>query len=151
MKAFFLLLPAFFSITTYAQDTSSQVSKVTVYKDNRLDDLIKKETEINEAYARLLGRSAKGYRLMILSTNDRALAMNVRSELLRNFPDQKVYMIFQQPYIKLKFGDFLERDEAVKYKAEIIKSKLITNNIYLVSEKIELKTDKNKDKDPTSN
>jgi hypothetical protein len=71
----------------------------------------------------------------------------VRAELLKDYPEQKVYMIFQQPYIKLKFGNFLEKEEAEKYKDEIIKTKLLSNNIYLLSEMIEVKPDKNKDKD----
>jgi hypothetical protein len=54
-------------------------------------------------------------------------------------------MSFQPPYIKLRFGNFLERADAEKYKKEIISSKLVTNNIYLLPETIEIKPDKDKD------
>ena len=120
--------------------------KVVVIKDNRLDVLAKKEAEFNEALA-LGSRVGKGYRLMVLSTNDRALAMNLRATLLQRFPEQKVYMSFQPPYIKLKFGNFLERSEADQYKKDITNAKLVNTNIYIVPENIELKPDKNKDKD----
>ena len=128
------------------KDSSSPVGKVSVYKDSRLDILAKKEAEFNEAIA-LGPKFAKGYRLMVLNTNDRSRAMNLRGNLLQKFPEQKVYMSFQPPYIKLKFGNFLEKSEADEYKKEITRSKLVKTNIYLVPEIIEIKPDKNKDKE----
>ncbi|MBC7890006.1 MAG: SPOR domain-containing protein [Ferruginibacter sp.] len=128
------------------KDSSEPTGKVTVFKDSRLDILAKKEAEFNEALA-LGPKSAKGYRLMVLSTNDRAKAMNLRARLLQRFPEQKVYMSFQPPYIKLKFGNFLEKAEADQYKKEITTNKLVTTNIYLVPEIIEIKPDKNKEKE----
>lgn len=131
---------------TTPKDTTVPMGKVRVFKDSRLDILAKKEAEFNELAA-LGSKSAKGYRLMVLSTNDRTQAMTLRARLLQRFPEQKVYMSFHPPYIKLKFGNFLEKAEADKYKKEIIKNKLVTTNIYLVPEIIEIKPDKNKEKE----
>lgn len=128
------------------KDSMVPMGKVTIFKDSRLDILAKKEAEFNEAIA-MGPKSARGYRLMVLSTNDRALAMNLRAKLLQRFPEQKVYMSFQPPYIKLKFGNFLEKAEADQYKKEITSNKLVTTNIYLVPEIIEIKPDKNKEKE----
>ncbi|MEP7142465.1 MAG: SPOR domain-containing protein [Ferruginibacter sp.] len=128
------------------KDTVATSGKVTVFKDGRLDILAKIEAEFNEALA-LGPKAAKGYRLMLLSTNDSAQAMNLRARLLKRFPDQKVYMSFQPPYIKLKFGNFLEKTEADQYKKEITNNKMVTTNIYLVPEIIEIKPDKNKEKE----
>lgn len=128
------------------KDSSSPVGKVSVFKDSRLDILAKKEAEFNEAIA-LGPKFAKGYRLMVLNTNDRSRAMNLRGNLLQKFPKQKVYMSFQPPYIKLKFGNFLEKAEADEYKKEITRSKLVKTNIYLVPDIIEIRPDKNKDKE----
>lgn len=147
-KIFTLILPAFFALPSSAQiasvkDTATE-GKITVYKDSRMDVLAKKEAAINETY--LLGpKSAKGYRLMLLSTNDRPAAMNLRRQLLQRFPEQKVYMSFQPPYIKIRFGNFLEKEDADKYKKEIIRTKLVTNNIYVLPEIIEIKPEKDKD------
>jgi len=155
-KIFSIFLPAFFALHAAAQitdvkDTATE-GKVTVYKDNRLDVLAKKEAAFNEANAYSLGpRSAKGYRLMLLSTNDRPAAMKLRAQLLQRFPEQKVYMSFQPPYIKIRFGNFLEKAEAEKYKKEITSTKLVSNNIYILSETIEIKPDKDKDKEKDSN
>ena len=82
---------------------------------------------------------------MLLSTNDRTIAMKVRTLLLQRYPEQKVYMSFQPPYIKLKFGNFLDREEAEDYRKEILKNKMVASNIYLSAERIEVKPDKNND------
>jgi hypothetical protein len=116
-----------------------------VEKDSRIDILGKKMAEYNEALAsRPSGvKMVRGYRLMVLSTPDRNNAMTVRSKLLRMYPDQKVYMTFQSPYIKLKFGNFAEKAEAERYRKQLDNSEIVKNNIYLVNEMIELKFDKN--------
>ena len=152
MKKFFSISVFFLSavilraqvVTT--KDSAVPAGRVSVIKDSRLDILAKKEAEFNEALA-LGPKSAKGYRLMVLSTNDRNEAMNLRARLLQRFPEQKVYMSFQPPYIKLKFGNFLEKKEADQYKREININKMVTTNIYLVPEIIEIKPDKNREKD----
>jgi hypothetical protein len=82
---------------------------------------------------------AKGYRLLVLKSNDRDYSMKVRAQLLQNYPDQKVYMTFQAPFIKLKFGNFVEKADAEKYRDMIMKGKYITNNIYIVPEVVEVK------------
>ena len=107
-----------------------------------METLGKKMSEFNEAMAESAARTAKGYRLMVLSTNDRNEAMNLRTRLLQLYPDQKVYMIFQSPYIKLKFGNFVEKKEAEKVKKHLNDNKIVTGNIYVLSEKIEVKPEK---------
>ncbi len=69
---------------------SAAIGKIMVAKDPRLDILAKKEAEFN-----ILGtKLAKGFRLLVLKSNDRDYSMKVRAQLLQNFPDQKVYMSF---------------------------------------------------------
>jgi len=128
---------------------SAVIGKVTVVKDSRLDELARKEAAFNEVLN--AAKSSNGYRLLVLNTNDRPLAMKVRSQLLENFPEQKVYMGFQPPFIKLKFGNFLTKEDAEAYKKDILKLKIISGNVYLLPETIELKPDKNKDKETIEN
>lgn len=119
---------------------------ITVTKDPRLDILAKKEQEFNKAVA-LGPRAAKGYRLLVVNSNDRNYAMNVRAQLLQNFPEQKVYMSFQAPFIKLKFGNFTDKADADRYRKMITNAKIVTNNVFVVSEVVEVKGDKNKEPD----
>jgi len=116
---------------------------VTVHKDPRIDLLGKKMADYNAAIAYNNSRSTKGFRLMVLSTNDRALAMKIRAQLLQQFPEQTIYMSYQSPYIKLKFGNFVERDDAEKMRNQLINQKVVPGNVYIVPETIEVKPDKN--------
>ena len=115
---------------------------VVINKDPRLDILAKKELEFNTFGL----KSAKGYRLLVLSSNEREKAMKVRARLLQLYPEQKVYMVFQTPFIKLKFGNFVNKSDAEKYKDMITRARLVTNNIYIVGEAVEVKPDKNREK-----
>jgi hypothetical protein len=145
-KLFFLTVFCLGYAILHAQNittTDSSENNVVINKDPRLDILAKNEADINNANGALSGGNvARGYRLMLLNTSDRALAMKVRAKLLQNFPDQKVYMSFQPPYIKVKFGDFLDKDDADNYKTQISNARIVTGNIYIVPELIEIKPDK---------
>ena len=142
MKYLFSLLPGFFSLNSFAQvaDTIA-VNRVVVHQDYRLTFLARKEAEINTAILKAEARIGKGYRLMILNTNDREYAMKTRGDLLQRFPEQKTYMWFANPYIKIKFGNFKTKEEAEPYRKQI--SKMLNGaTIYFIPETIEVKPDK---------
>jgi hypothetical protein len=129
-------------------DTAIEKGKITVYKDARLNILAGKQGSGGPGPGNPLGpRAAKGYRLMIINTNDRDLAMKIRSQLLQRFPEQKVYMSFKPPYIQLKFGNFVEKGEADRYKNNIKRSGIVSTNIYAVPEIVEVKPSKEGEKD----
>jgi hypothetical protein len=141
----------FVMITAKAQDVvpaDSVTGKVTVIKDSRIDALAGKQAGGGPGSGPNYGqRAAKGYRLMIINTNDRDLALKVRSQLLQRFPEQKVYMSFKPPYIQIKFGNFVEKGEADRYKTLIRKGGIVTTNIYAVPEIVEVKPPKDGEKD----
>lgn len=144
MKKFSSLLVLLFisgSLLAQHSGVDSLPAKVTVVKDPRLDILAKAEAEIN-SYA---NRFTKGYRLFVLKTTDRNYAMRVRTYLLQNFPEEKVVMTFQAPFIKMKFGDFVDKKDAEKCRDIILKSGVVTGGVYLLPEMVELKPDKLKE------
>jgi SPOR domain len=144
---FFSLMIFMAAHAQIAKTDDTAIGKVTVNKDPRLDILAKQQAEFNKATVGLGAKAAKGYRLLVVSSNDRNFAMKVRTQLLQRYPEQKVYMSYQAPFIKLKFGDFVDRSDAEKYRKMITNSKIVTNNVYLVSEIVEVKGDKNKEND----
>ncbi len=109
-----------------------------IQKDERIDLLGNKMVEYNKSLAKKT-KLVNGFRLMVLNTTDRKAAMQLRATLLQKFPDQKVYTTFLAPYIKLKFGNYLNREDANKMKLHIESLKLVANNIYVTSEMIEIK------------
>ncbi len=124
-----------------AQETIADTvryANVVIKKDARVDVLGEKMLAYNIGLSKNI-RSGKGYRLMVLSTNDRNLAMQLRSKLLQQYPEHKVYMIYQNPFIKLKMGNFVEKEEAENFKKQLLKQKIMPGNIYVLPENIELK------------
>lgn len=148
MKQSFFLSLIFLSNFSFAQNKDSlKENKVVVFKDYRIDILGQKESDLNTATLKQQARSAQGFRLMILNTSDKNYAFRVRAELLQKFPDQKIYMWFANPYIRIKLGNFKTADEAEPYRKQI--SKMLDGaSIYLVPETIEV--DPGKDFDPDS-
>ncbi len=145
-KTGLILLLTILSTGLFAQQNAdSNVNKIsakaTVIKDERISMLGTKMAEYNESLANKI-QMVNGYRLMLLNTTDRAQALQVRSQLLQQYPDQKVYMAFLSPYIKLKLGNFLEKPEAEKFRKQLLASKIVTGNIYLLPEKVEQKPEK---------
>ena len=141
MKIVFLsiIISAFFcnANAQTALDTSAAGSSVII-QDSRIEILGEKLQDHNAAIAASNAASAtpiakatitttstgivltQGYRLMIISTNDRDLAMKVRAKLYQSFPDQKQYMEFQMPNTKIKLGNFIDRGQAEKVRKQII-------------------------------
>lgn len=146
-KYLLVFLFQFFVFCCLAQENNNDTTIVSpthiIYKDKRVDLFGKKMAEYNESLA-LKIQMVNGYRLMLLNTTDRNLAMKVRTAIVQQFPDQKIYMTFLAPYIKLKIGNFTDQNEAEKVKKQIIEMKIVPGNIYLLNEKVEQKpVDKN--------
>lgn len=137
-----LLAPLFTRGQSAINVDTTTYGNVTLIRDSRINELAKVEAGFNASMVKA-PRSGKGYRLQLLNTTDREAAMRLRSQLLQRYPDQKVYMSFQPPYIKLKFGNFVDKDEANQFKKDILGSRLVSGNIYLLPETVELKPEKN--------
>ncbi|MBS1736744.1 MAG: SPOR domain-containing protein [Bacteroidetes bacterium] len=116
---------------------STQQNNAVVIKDYRLDILSKREAEINTAILKNQARAVKGYRLMVLNTSNKDEAFKIRTQLLQKFPEQKLYMWFANPYIRIKFGNFRTKEEADVYKKQI--SKMLNGaTIYYLQETVEV-------------
>ena len=137
-KITFLLVFCFVQQFGFSQGVDSLgQNKVVVFKDYRLNILAKKEADINTAILKNQARTARGYRLMVLNTSDKDYAFKIRTQLLQRYPEQKLYMWFANPYIRIKFGNFRSKDEADVYKKQI--SQMLNGaTIYYLQERIEV-------------
>lgn len=137
-KLFFFLAFCFVQQHGYSQVADSmRQNKPIVFKDYRLDILAKKEAEINTAILKNQARTTRGYRLMVLNTSDKDYAFKIRTQLLQRYPEQKLYMWFANPYIRIKFGNFRTKDEADVYKKQI-SNMLNGATIYYLQETVEV-------------
>ena len=114
-----------------------------VTRDPRVDVLVDKQIELNGEAIKGRTISAKGFRLLIVSTNKRDHAMEIKSMLLKNYPDQKSYLYYQSPNFKVQFGNFRTYKEAEKVKADM--EPTFGKDMIIVPSKIEIRADKELD------
>ncbi len=138
-----ILILLFFCMSSHAFSQSYDSlpqNKVVVFKDYRLDILARKEAELNAINYKRQVHTAIGYRLMVLNTSDKNYAFKVRADLLQKFPEQKLYMWYANPYVRIKFGNFRTKEEADIYKKQI-SNMLGGATIYYLEEPIEVDPD----------
>ena len=110
----FTLVISFAIVGARASDT------IIVHKDARIDVLAEKQSAINKVTSRMTaGGLFKGYRLQILNTRSRDEAFKLKASLLESFPDEKVYVLYQSPYFKVRMGNFTNRADAENFKKEL--------------------------------
>ena len=142
MKTFLVLLSLVLFSSCFAQTDSSGIG-VLVHKDPRLDLLVKKQASINTVSKKSIGRTMRGYRLMILNTNKREDAIAAKTKVYTYFPELKAYLTYQAPFFRLKAGNFKTRDEAEKYKKEM--APLFPKGVFIMNDVVELKPEKSDD------
>lgn len=122
-----------------AVDTNS----VVVHKDARLDLLVKKQAYINEVTSRDSRRTDKGYRLMVISTNNRDQAMEAKTKIYTYFPELKAYLWYQSPYFRVKAGNFKDKKDAESYQRRL--NTYFPNGVFIMKDIIEVKPGKSDD------
>ena len=153
MKLFFTTTAFAFSTLCFAQKDTTIVeavdsNTVIVNKDPRIDILVKKQAYINDITSRGSKRTDKGFRLMIISTNNRDEAMAAKTKVYTFFPDLKAYMWYQSPYFRVKAGNFKDRKDAEAYQRRL--NTYFPKGVFIMKDIIEVKPSKNNDSDDNS-
>jgi SPOR domain len=81
-------------------------------------------------------KMVNGYQLQVLNTTDRTEALNAKSLLLTKYPQQKTFLMYQSPYYKIRFGNFLTQTEALSYQKKV---KIHFTNVFVIPAKFEIK------------
>lgn len=111
-----------------------------VKRDPRVDKLVDKQIELNKQALRVRTTLEPGYRILVISTNKRDLAIDAKSRLLKIYPDQKSYLFYQSPYFKLQFGNFKTMKEAETMKKELVLE--FGENLIIIPSQVEVKGEK---------
>jgi hypothetical protein len=134
----------FLSMSCFSQDTLMKpwvdTNSVIVHKDARIDLLVKKQASINEITSRDSRRTDKGYRLMIISTNNRDEALAAKTKIYTFFPELKAYLWYQSPYFRVKAGNFKDRKDAESYQQRI--NNYFPKGVFIMKDIIEVKPGK---------
>ena len=131
MRIFFSIIILCFSLSlSYANDT------IIVRKDARLDVLTQKQNNINKRSSMLTSTGQyKGFRIQVISTRDREKAFSIKADLLTKYPTEKVYVMFQSPNFKVRFGNYVKREDAEKQRKILNKS--FPNGVFVVEDVID--------------
>ena len=146
MKKIVFFAAVLFSLNAFAQDTTATVNNtVIVHKDLRLDMLVNKQAQINEETSRDSRKTTKGFRLMIISTNNRDEAISAKTKVYTYFPELKAYLWHQSPYYKVKAGNFKDRKEAEAYQKKL--NVYFSNGVFIMNDVVEVKPDKTREEE----
>jgi hypothetical protein len=122
-----------------------QSQTITVMKDHRLDMLLRKQAELNKEVDKLNNKTGPGFRIMVINTNDRVKALEVKSRMMSDFPDEKSYLIYQSPYFKILIGNFRTRQEAEPFQKKILE--IYPSGVIIVPATVEYKPEKEEELD----
>ena len=112
-------------------------SPVVVERDPRVDQLVKKQIEINEATTRESRRYVQGFRIQVVNSPDRSKVLAAKTKVYEQFPDWKAYLLYQSPNYKLRVGNFKTQDEAQDAMKQL--AKFFPAGLYVIPDVIELK------------
>lgn len=91
-----------------------------VHQDTRIDSLVKLHKTINS-----IDSLVPGYRVQIFFESgnySKAEALKTASEFAEEYPDIRHYLSFDEPYYRIRVGDFRTLIEAKGFLNKIIKS-----------------------------
>ncbi|MCD8529031.1 MAG: SPOR domain-containing protein [Chitinophagales bacterium] len=114
-KILIILISSFGFSFIFAQSTMQVNENVVIKSPFDLRFLMSAHADLNK-YNNMIN----GYRIQLLSSSDREAVYAKKNEVYSIFPDFQGYVIYDQPYYKLRMGDFTTRLEARKYLDEII-------------------------------
>jgi len=123
------------SLSAIAQTDST--SSIVIHKDPRVDLLVKKQAQINEATTRDARRNIAGYRIQVINTSDRNAAILAKTKVYQLYPELKAYLLYQAPYFRLRVGNFKDKEEAEDYRKSL--SREFPNSVFLVRDTVEVK------------
>ena len=110
--AFILQMPGLLAQKQVTQTNAD--SSIIITKDSRVDDLIKKQKEIN-----LQKQTIPGYRIQIYFGAIRQKATDLKNDFNALHPETASYLTYKQPNFKVRVGDFRTRLEAQKFLKNI--------------------------------
>lgn len=110
---------------------NSASAQVRITGDVAVTQMVEKHVELNNRV-----KTIPGFRVQIASfsgTNSKNNAFDLRTRFETDYPETRVYIVFDEPNFKVKVGDFRTRLEAYAFLQEIrqtYKGYIIRDNIY---------------------
>jgi len=87
---------------------------LTLETDTLLPDLVERHKYLNKQI-----ESIDGYRVQIFTASRRYLAQQQRAKFEAMYPEIQSYLSYEDPYYKIRVGDFLKKREADLFNNQI--------------------------------
>ncbi len=117
MKGFLILIFWATCLGNLIHAQNAPEGELKVYQDPRVDTLLSRYVQINEIHPVI-----EGWRIEIFfeaGNYSKKQAMEAKAEFVKNYPEVPSYLIFQQPYYKVRVGDFRTKMEAERFLHQI--------------------------------
>lgn len=124
MRLIIVIILFFNSSNIFAQDTAN----VTWIMEPSVEQLLQKKLELDQTKP-----SIQGYRVQLYYGGNRAEALELKSKFASLHPEVETYLIYQQPYFRLRAGNFRTRIEAYKLFKKVDKE---FPSVFIVNDEI---------------
>lgn len=124
MRAFVLFILILSSGKLFAQESEG----LTWSMDPKTEQLLAKKLELDKSKP-----SIQGYRVQLYYGGNRAEALELKSKFASLYPDIETYLIYQQPYFRLRAGNYRTRMEAYKLFRKVEKE---FPSVFIVNDEI---------------
>ena len=135
-KLFLLILISFLALTAQSQNQTKLIDsingKVIWVRSANVDTLVNRIISANANEQKM-----KGYRVQIYSGNNHLKANKLKAEFMMSYPNDKVYLIYQQPNFKVRIGNYRNQLEALKMY-NILQKDQNFRSVLLVPDQIDL-------------
>ncbi len=122
---------------------------IIIEQDERVAELVNKKIYIEQTKIQKLasdpnskvkvdkyGRvNIPGYRLQIMNSTDREAVYNMKGKVYQIYPLQRLYVVAEAPFFKLRFGNFTTKAEAEKYKKAL--TPMFPSGVFIIPDVIE--------------
>ncbi len=114
-KILFLILFFGLNLLLMGQD---QAGEIKVIQDPRIDSLLQMHIKLNEKNPHI-----EGWRINIFfesGNNSKKMAVDAKAKFVQSYADVPCYVVFQEPYYKVRVGDYRTKMEAENFLKEIV-------------------------------
>lgn len=109
---------------------AAQNKFVFVQGDEKLDTMINRNIAANKSV-----NGIQGFRIQIFFGSERKAAQDAKNKFTQNYPGYDTYLIYQQPYFKVRVGDFRTKLEAHALFKKVLPE---FDRVFIIPDKINL-------------
>ena len=113
----YIITGIFSFMVLFAAGQIDTLNNALIVQDSRVDSLVKLHIEANE-----FDPAIEGWRIQIFfeaGNNSKTMAIEAKSDFVNKYSSVPAYLIFQEPYYKVRIGDYRTKMEAEAFLKKI--------------------------------